>query len=136
MKKHFTVTLFVTLILSGCAAVGPDFVKPETPVPGDWASVQDAGLKATQYELVEWWTVFNDPVLDQLVEVAQQQNYSLELAGLKVLESRAQLGIATGTRYPQQQLAAGGITRVSPSENAGQGNTSFNQYDLAYFIIA
>jgi len=110
--------------------VGPDFVEPETPVPGDWASVQDAGLQATHYELVEWWTVFNDPVLDQLVELAQQQNYSLELAGLKVLESRAQLGIATGTRYPQQQLAAGGITRVSPSENAGQGNTSFNQYDL------
>jgi NodT family efflux transporter outer membrane factor (OMF) lipoprotein len=40
------------------------------------------------------------------------------------------LGIATGAQYPQQQLAAGGVTRISPSENAGQGSTSFNQYDL------
>lgn len=130
MTKYFITVLFVILILSGCAAVGPDFVKPESPVPGDWPSVNDAGLQATHYELVEWWTVFNDPVLNQLVELAQQQNYSLQLAGLRVLESRAQLGIATGRSYPQQQLAAGGITRVSPSENAGQGNTSFNQYDL------
>ena len=119
-----------SLALAGCAAVGPDFVQPEAPIPGAWETADDAGLKATHYELVEWWEVFNDPVLDQLVDIAQQQNYSLELAGLKVLESRAQLGIATGLQYPQQQLAAGGITRVSPSENAGQGNNNFNQYEL------
>jgi NodT family efflux transporter outer membrane factor (OMF) lipoprotein len=69
-------------------------------------------------------------VLVQLVEIAHGQNYTLELAGLRVLESRAQLGIAIGTQYPQQQLLAGGVTRISPSENAGQGNTAFNQYDL------
>jgi len=120
----------VVLMLTGCAAVGPDFVQPEVPVPEAWEKVQDAGLKATRYELVEWWEVFNDPVLDHLVEVAHQQNYTLELAGLKVLESRAQLGIAIGTQYPQQQLLAGGVTRISPSENAGQGSTAFNQYDL------
>jgi NodT family efflux transporter outer membrane factor (OMF) lipoprotein len=94
-----------------------------------WQSPAE-GLKATRYELVEWWSVFNDPVLDDLVEQAHRQNYTLELAGLRVLESRAQLGIAIGSRYPQQQLAAGGVNRVSPSENAGQGSQSFNQYDL------
>ena len=120
----------VVLMLAGCAAVGPDFEQPEVPIPDTWETVQDAGLKATRYELVEWWEVFNDPVLDQLVEFAQQQNYTLELAGLKVLESRAQLGIAIGTQYPQQQVLDGGVTRISPSENAGQGNTAFNQYDL------
>jgi len=119
-----------SLTLAGCAAVGPDFVQPGVPIPDAWESVDDAGLKATHYELVEWWEVFNDPVLDQLVDIAQQQNYSLELAGLKVLESRAQLGIAVGTQYPQQQVTAGGVTQISPSENAGQGNTAFSQYDL------
>lgn len=123
-------TIITVMVLSGCAAVGPDFVAPEAPLPEDWTEIQDAGLRATEFELVEWWRVFDDPVLDRLVDTARQQNYTLELAGLKVLESRAQLGIATGLRYPQQQLAAGGVTRVSPSENAGQGNTNFNQYDL------
>ncbi len=128
--KHFATTFLGVAVLAGCAAVGPHFVPPEVPMPDSWESVQDAGLQATPYELIEWWSVFNDPVLDQLVGIAQQQNYSLELAGLRVLESRAQLGIATGLQYPQQQLAAGGVTRISPSENAGQGTTAFSQYDL------
>jgi len=118
------------VILTGCAAVGPDYVEPEAPISDTFELTADSGLQATPYELVEWWEVFNDPVLNQLVDIAHQQSYSLELAGLRVLESRAQLGIAIGTQYPQQQLAAGGVTRISPSENAGQGNTNFNQYDL------
>ena len=122
--------ILVLVILSACAAVGPDYVQPESPVPEAWDPTPGAGLEATRYELVEWWEVFDDPVLGELVDIAHQQNYTLELAGLRVLESRAQLGIAIGTQYPQQQLAAGGVTRISPSENAGQGNTAFSQYDL------
>ena len=124
------VLLIVTVVISACTAVGPDYVQPEAPLPDAWEPFPETGLKATTYELVEWWDVFNDPVLDQLVDLAHQQNYSLELAGLRVLEARAQLGIATGQKYPQQQFAAGGVNRISPSENAGQGSTSFNQYDL------
>ncbi|MDH3903808.1 MAG: efflux transporter outer membrane subunit [Xanthomonadales bacterium] len=120
----------VFLAVAGCAAVGPDFTEPEAPTPDAWEFAQDTGLTATPYELIEWWEVFNDPVLNQLVDIAHEQNYSLELAGLRVLESRAQLGIAVGIQYPQQQLASGGVTRISPSENAGQGNTAFSQYDL------
>ena len=98
--------------------------------PVTWEKAQHAGLQATPYELVEWWQVFNDPVLNQLVDIAQRQNYTLELAGLKILESRAQLGIATGLQYPQQQLANGGVTRLSPSENAAQGSIDYNQLNL------
>jgi NodT family efflux transporter outer membrane factor (OMF) lipoprotein len=128
--KCIALALPVMAILAACAAVGPDYVQPEAPVPEAWEPAPGAGLEATRYELVEWWGVFEDPVLKQLVEIAHAQNYTLELAGLRVLESRAQLGIAIGTQYPQQQVLAGGVTRISPSANAGQGDTSFNQYDL------
>ncbi|HEY5776960.1 MAG TPA: efflux transporter outer membrane subunit [Xanthomonadales bacterium] len=126
--------ILVSLTLAACAAVGPDYEQPDAPLPGAWDEPLDAGLQATPYELVEWWEIFNDPVLSQLVDIAQKQNLTLELAGLRVLESRAQLGIATGLQYPQQQLAAGGVTRVSPSENAGQGSNGFNQSDLGVSI--
>ena len=36
----------------------------------------------------DWWTVFNDPVLNQLMEEAYQQNLSLRAAGLRVLQAR------------------------------------------------
>ncbi len=122
------------LLVSSCAMVGPDYVQPEAPLPDGW-QMSPAGLKATEYELVDWWEAFNDPILDDLVKLAHQQNLTLELAGLRVLESRAQLGIATGAQYPQQQAASGGVNHVSPSENAGQGNTSFNQIDLGVGLV-
>lgn len=125
-----TLAFFAAMFLTGCAAVGPDFVAPEAPVPGEWEPVQVSGLKATPHELVEWWNVFNDPVLEQLVTIAQQQNYTLEVAGLVVLEARAQLGVATGLQYPQQQQLTGGVDGISPSENAAQGTNSFSQYEL------
>ena len=117
------------LLAASCTTVGPEYVQPEAPLPDAW-QMSPAGLKATEYELVDWWEAFDDPILDTLVDLAHQQSLPLELAGLRVLESRAQLGIATGAQYPQQQFASGGVSHVSPSENAGQGNTSFNQYDL------
>jgi len=117
------------LLVSSCTTVGPEYVQPEAPLADAWQT-SPAGLKATDYELVDWWDAFNDPILDDLVNRAHQQNLSLELAGLRVLESRAQLGIATGAQYPQQQFASGGATHISPSENAGQGTTGFNQVDL------
>jgi len=128
------MALCAGLLVSSCTTVGPEFVQPEVPLPDAWQT-SPAGLKATDYELVDWWKAFNDPVLDDLVNRAHQQNLTLELAGLRVLESRAQLGIATGAQYPQQQVASGGVTHVSPSENAGQGNTSFNQYDLGAGLV-
>jgi len=123
--------VIASVLLISCAAVGPDYEQPAAPLPDAWESAQNAGLQATQFELVEWWEVFDDPVLNRLVETAHLQNYNLKLAGLKVLEARAQLGIAIGAQYPQQQFIAGDVTRIGPSENAGQGDTSFNQYDLS-----
>lgn len=128
--NHSIVVAFTVLALAACAAVGPDYAEPEAPISESFEVTTDSGLHATPYEIIEWWEVFNDPVLNRLVEIAHKQNYSLELAGLRVLESRAQLGIAIGTQYPQQQIASGGLTRISPSENAGQGSTAFSQYDL------
>jgi NodT family efflux transporter outer membrane factor (OMF) lipoprotein len=129
-----TTALYAALVTLSCTTVGPEYIQPEAPLPVAWQT-SHAGLKATEYELVEWWNVFNDPILDNLVNLAHQQNLTLELAGLRVLESRAQLGIATGTQYPQQQVASGGVNHISPSENAGQGSTSFNQYDLGAGLV-
>ena len=41
-----------------------------------------------------WWTIFNDPVLNKLVETAYGQNLTLREAGFRVLKNRAML---TGT---------------------------------------
>ncbi len=63
--------------------------------------------------------MFNDPVLNRLIESARQDNLSLRIAGLRILESRAQLGIADSSLYPQVQQVNGAIDRVNTRQHGG-----------------
>jgi NodT family efflux transporter outer membrane factor (OMF) lipoprotein len=63
----------------------------------------------------DWWAVFGDPVLDRLIRVAYEQNLSLVSAGTRVLQARAELGVAIGEFYPQLQQGKGSIIYDRPS---------------------
>jgi NodT family efflux transporter outer membrane factor (OMF) lipoprotein len=98
----------VLLASTGCTMVGPDYAKPEAAVENNWINQSDPRIIRREAELGVWWKVFKDPDLHRLVEEARQQNLTLQVAGVRILEARAQLGIATGFEYPQtQQLNAG-----------------------------
>jgi len=118
-NKQPLAAALLALLLTGCAAVGPDYEKPELAVPDDWSQEAAEGLSRAANERVDWWKIFNDPVLDQLVETARRNNNGLEIAALRVLEAQAQLGVATGLKYPQVQVATGDATYLSPPENTG-----------------
>ena len=106
------------LLLAGCTTVGPDFVQPKAPLPLQWQEPDGAKYALKPAQRTRWWEVFGDPVLSKLIDIAYQNNYSLKVAGLRVLEARAQLGIAVGTLYPQAQQGVGGATYTQGSENA------------------
>lgn len=114
-------------LLSACAPVGPDFHRPESWTEPEWLLASQARYKAEPMELVQWWEVLNDPVLNELIAVAQQSNNSLKIAGLRVIETRAALGIAVGRQYPQTQVAAGDATLIGAG---GSGANDFSQYSL------
>ena len=115
--------------LPGCAKLGPDFKRPDVAVADQWADAADPTLKLDTTVAQAWWQVFGDPVLDRLVESAYRQNLNLRIAGVRVLEARAELGIAVGGRYPQRQQIGAGATYVSLSESAA--NTAL--LDLNYW---
>lgn len=111
----------LTALLSGvtaCTTLGPDFQTPQADVKPAWLETDEPALRTDESVNVEWWTLFNDPALDRLVDLAYRQNLSLQVAGLRILQARAQLGIAVGSQYPQVQEASGSMTREELSENA------------------
>ena len=91
--------LILALFMGGCSALGPDFKKPESNVSTDWLTDGSVFSKETAFQ-EKWWESFNDPVLNLLIEQAYEQNLSLQVAGLKIMEARARLGISRGNRYP------------------------------------
>jgi len=67
----------LVLLVASCAPVGPDFVKPELDAPEEWSQPVSEDLETAPAELVEWWRVFNDPVLNELVAAALRDNNNL-----------------------------------------------------------
>jgi len=110
--------LTVSLLATGCTKVGPDFVKPDAPIAGQWTETGQLQLNASETDHANWWKSFNDPVLDRLIDEAYDQNLTLQIAGLRILEARAQLGLAIGSAWPQQQQVGLSTIYRSPSENA------------------
>jgi NodT family efflux transporter outer membrane factor (OMF) lipoprotein len=106
------------LLLSGCMKVGPDYVRPQTSVSPNWPSALDDRVKTEPAEYREWWRAFNDPILDRVVDLAYRDNLTLKIAGVRVLEARAQLGITVGNLYPQTQQAAGSLLYNQTSERS------------------
>ena len=97
--------------LTACTTLGPDYQAPDVDWLGDWqpnlyGQVMTPEAQAEQ-DLGFWWKLFDDPALNRLVEAVKRENRSLRIAGLRILESRAQLGIAGSTLYPQKQQIAG-----------------------------
>lgn len=100
------------LSLGGCVRLGPDFQSPTQAWVEHWntQALELASQQRTQPDSRQWWQVFTDPVLDHLIAEADTHNADLEIAGLRVMEARAQLGIALSNRYPQfQQISADSV---------------------------
>jgi NodT family efflux transporter outer membrane factor (OMF) lipoprotein len=104
--------------------VGPDFQRPPASVPANWLGTGDprVSTEATSYR--DWWQAFNDPVLDRLIAQAYRENLSLKSAGVRVLQARAQLGIAVGEIFPQTQQAVGSVQYFRTSDRATTAATA------------
>lgn len=118
--------VLVSMVLAGCAAVGPDYIRPETKAPTGWhAPLQDglSGTPLTPETLAKWWTTLNDPMLSGLIERAVKQNLDLAEARVRVREARARRGISEAKLFPALE-ATGSATKSRGSENSGSGTES------------
>ena len=104
MKKF--LLLAIAVLLSGCA-VGPNYKRPTASVPTDYRdsmAAQTAAAPSLGNE--NWWQVYQDPVLADLIHTALQQNYDVRIAAARVLEAQAQLGITRANQFPSASVGA------------------------------
>jgi len=138
MKTNTTGILAALLLLAGCT-VGPDYQKPNHPIPADWTE-KGTGLdpatsrvNSQTAAVTEWWTTFKDPELTSLIERAAQSNLDLKLAQARVREARGLQGVSTGALLPAVGAGAG-YSRNRGSENVplpGAGKQS-NFYQAGF----
>ena len=99
----------VAIFCSGCT-VGPNYKKPVAAVPGTYRGLTPEEAANTEPASVgdqKWWEVFQDEQLKTLIRTALQQNYDVRIAGARILEAQAQLGITRADQFPTVSAGAG-----------------------------
>lgn len=102
-RRRWALVL-TSVVLGGCA-VGPDYKTPELETPDAWHSaIIDEPAQQPVATIQTWWEIFNDPVLDGLIEDARQSNLTLQSALASVRESRARLAYVGGQELPEVSM--------------------------------
>lgn len=157
---RFALLLAVSAGLSGCL-LGPDYERPEIPLPETFRAAQtstssaaggapspsgantavstERAVEKKPVALAAWWTLFNDPVLDDLVATAQQNNADIQVAVARLAQAEALARQAGASLYPTLNMTASGVrassgTAVSASGVGFQTNTSQVGLVTAYEI--
>ena len=107
--------------------VGPDYIPQEVAVPASWSQSESPGSESRAKDLANWWTLFNDDALNELVETAISANPERDLSLARVREARARYRIAAADKFPS--VSAGGTASATRSEDF-IGNTQWRDlYD-------
>ncbi len=124
---------FVLLVLVLGCTVGPNYQKPEPPVPANWGETERVGVTTAPMDVVRWWTLFGDEELDSLIDRAVRSNKDLKLAEARIREARAQLRIAGSQAFPTVDTS-GSYTRVRQSGNisGSQAGTESNLFQAGF----
>lgn len=114
-RSHFNAALPLIFIAASCllasCAVGPNYQRPDIAVPTAFKSTAAPSMAAgvttpapTPVLTNEWWKLFQDPELDQLIADAVAGNFDLKAAMARVDAARAALHGATGALLPDVSL--------------------------------
>ena len=90
----------VAALLLGACTVGPDYRRPEYPVPPAFRG-QVGDVPGPSVGDLPWWRIFEDETLQQLIRSALAENYDLRIAAARITEARAQVTITRSFQFPE-----------------------------------
>jgi outer membrane protein, multidrug efflux system len=129
--------LTLGLLLTGCA-VGPDYSRPAITTPEVYRGVSPNPSDAVSTQLLgdqKWWDVFQDPVLQELIRLALQQNYDVRTAASRVLQAQAQLGITRADQFPTVSAGSQVSGEYTPKTSSVFPNYRSNAGELDLSVV-
>lgn len=106
MKKTIFTSVILLAILSSCM-VGKKYSRPEVETPQAWMEQNKYINAPDSISHLKWFEIFNDTVLNNLIETALIHNYNLASAAARIEQARAAYGIAKADMLPSVGYSAG-----------------------------
>ena len=134
MKNTALLGILAVLVLEAGCMIGPKYKRPAVNVPQEYRTPEpQLAIQTSSLGNEQWWQLYQDPVLTQLIHTAIAQNYDVRIAAARVLEAQAQVGITRSNQFPSASVGAdiysqqnAKVTKVFPAYqvNAGDLNLS------------
>ncbi len=101
------LVMIVAALTAGCTLVGPDYERPTSALPGAYPDVL-SGSAAGNTAAAEWWTLYGDATLNELIASAFARNADLRIAAARIEETDANLREAGAAFLPPVDLGVSG----------------------------
>src|ERR1700751_2034700 len=132
MKNTALLGILAVLVLEAGCMMGSRYKRPSVNVPQEYRTPEpQLATQASSLGNEQWWQLYKDPVLTQLIHTAIAQNYDVGIAAARVLEAQAQVGITRSNQFPSASVGAdifsqqnARVSKVFPAYqvNAGELN--------------
>src|SRR5260370_37238721 len=106
MKPTGLLGIVAVLALESGCMMGPKYKRPTVHVPQESRAPAPQQAAASSLGNEQWWQVYEDPVLTQLIHTAIAQNYDVRIAAARVLQAQAQVGITRSNQLPSASVGA------------------------------
>ncbi|WP_296502498.1 efflux transporter outer membrane subunit [Rhodoferax sp.] len=123
-KRHILAMAAFSLLASGCA-VGPDYQRPSAVTPAAYKEANNwvPAAPADALERGPWWTLFNDPVLNELASGIEVSNQNIAVASANYAQARALVREQRAALFPVITLNGGATKSGGGASSSRTGNT-------------
>lgn len=132
---NILICILLVFFLGGCL-VGPKYNPPANCISEEWTEegLGDDILFSNENPLVDWWNIFEDPLLTKYIEMAARYNNDILQAEALILRARAMRQVAASNLFPQVSADInavktyfsknGPVFAIGPSTGSVSGTTS------------
>ena len=111
--KHF-LFFFILINLISCTLIGPDYKRPEINLPNTYH--QESNKENVVTDLNNWWKLYEDPLLNELIDKALIKNTDINAAIARLEEADAYLKQVGAALIPSVDLTSQ-ANRTKATEN-------------------
>ena len=134
MKATAFLGIVALVVLEAGCMMGPKYKRPTVDLPQEYrAPAPQQAAQASSLGNEQWWQVYQDPVLTQLIRSAIAQNYDARIAAARVLEAQAQVGITRANQFPSASVGAdvfsqqnAKVTKLFPAYQVNGGDLNLS----------
>ena len=117
---HTTLATSLALLLGGCM-VGPDYHRPQVATPPQYKELPGwtAAAPAAEAPKGDWWTGFNDPLLDQLEPMVSVSNQTVRQDYANYQAALAEVQVARSSLFPTIGITGSATKERSATSSLG-----------------